>query len=133
MSTSQTKFEALKLTNDRIRRLKSSHMTALLEAQKATEGADRSFCNGKEQGIDMGLALLESLYEDLKGFDMGVASIIGKHVLSVELDCFDSNGIGFSTLDVDIHYEVLARRRNQCLLARLICRRWLPALQELVR
>ena len=38
---------------------------------------------------------------------MGVASIIGKHVLSVELDCCDSNGIGFSTLDVDIHYEVL--------------------------
>ena len=65
MSTSQTKFEALKLTNERIRRLKSSHMTALLEAQK--EGADRSFRNGKELGIDMGLALLESLYEDLKG------------------------------------------------------------------
>ena len=65
MSTSQTKFEALKLTNERSRRLKSSHMTALLEAQK--EGADRSFCNGKELGIDMGLALLESLYEDLKG------------------------------------------------------------------
>lgn len=67
MNTSQEKFEALKLTNERIRRLKSSHMTALLEAQKAKEGADRSFCNGKEQGIDMGLALLESLYEDLKG------------------------------------------------------------------
>ena len=38
---------------------------------------------------------------------MGVASIIGKHVLSVELDCFDNNGTGFGTLDVDIHYEVL--------------------------
>lgn len=38
---------------------------------------------------------------------MGVASIIGKHVLSVELDCFDNNGAGFGTLDVDIHYEVL--------------------------
>lgn len=67
MSTSQTKFEALKLTNERIRRLQASHMTALLDVQKSTEGADRSFCKGKEQGIDMGLALLESLYEDLKG------------------------------------------------------------------
>ncbi len=69
MSTSQANFEALRLTSERIRRLKSSHMTALLEAQKATESADRSFCKGKEQGIDMGLALLESLYEDLKGVE----------------------------------------------------------------
>ena len=38
---------------------------------------------------------------------MGVASIIGKHVLSAELDCFDNNGVGFGTCDVDIHYEVL--------------------------
>jgi hypothetical protein len=67
MSTSQTKFEALKLTNERIRRLQASHMTALLDVQKSTEGPSRSFCKGKEQGIDMGLALLESLYEDLKG------------------------------------------------------------------
>tara|TARA_R100000353_G_scaffold17481_1_gene16393 strand:+ start:3334 stop:3543 length:210 start_codon:yes stop_codon:yes gene_type:complete len=67
MSDSQIRFKALKLTNERIRRLKSSHITALLELQKSTEGADRSFCKGKEQGIDMGLALLESLYNDLKG------------------------------------------------------------------
>ena len=67
MSTSQTKFEALKLTNERIRRLQASHMTPLLDVQKSTEGAARSFCKGKEQGIDIGLALLESLYEDLKG------------------------------------------------------------------
>ena len=32
---------------------------------------------------------------------MGVASIIGKHVLSAELDC------EWATCDVDIHYEVL--------------------------
>ena len=38
---------------------------------------------------------------------MGVLSIIGKHVLSAELDCFDNNGVGFGTCDVDIHYEVL--------------------------
>ena len=38
---------------------------------------------------------------------MGVSSIIGKHILSTELDCFDNNGAGFGTLDVDIHYEVL--------------------------
>jgi len=38
---------------------------------------------------------------------MGVASIIGKHVLSAVLDCFDNNGVGFGTCDVDIHYEVL--------------------------
>lgn len=38
---------------------------------------------------------------------MGVASIIGKHVLSTELDCFDAGGNGFGTCDVDIHYEVL--------------------------
>ena len=69
MSTSQTKFEALKLTNDRIRRLQASHMTALLDVQKSTEGPGRSFCKGKEQGIDMGLALLESLYDDLKGVE----------------------------------------------------------------
>ena len=67
MSTSQTKFEALKLTNERIRRLQASHMTALLDVQKSTEGPSRSCCKGKEPGIDMGLALLESLYEDLKG------------------------------------------------------------------
>ena len=67
MSTSQTKFEALKLTNERIRRLQASHMTALLDVQKSREGPSRAFCKGKEQGIDMGLALLESLYEDLKG------------------------------------------------------------------
>ena len=38
---------------------------------------------------------------------MGVSSIIGKHILSTELDCFDNNGAGFGTLDIDIHYEVL--------------------------
>ena len=38
---------------------------------------------------------------------MGVSSIIGKHVLSAELDCFDNSGVGFGTCDVDIHYEVL--------------------------
>ena len=32
---------------------------------------------------------------------MGVASIIGKHVLSAELDC------EWATCDVDIHYAVL--------------------------
>ena len=32
---------------------------------------------------------------------MGVLSIIGKHVLSAELDC------EWATCDVDIHYEVL--------------------------
>ena len=67
MSDSQIRFKALKLTNDRIRRLQASHMTALLDAQKSTEGSSRSFCKGKEQGIDMGMALLESLYDDLKG------------------------------------------------------------------
>lgn len=67
MSDSQIRFKALKFTNERIRRLKSSHITALLELQKSTEGAERSFFKGKEQGIDMGIALLESLYDDLKG------------------------------------------------------------------
>ena len=32
---------------------------------------------------------------------MGVASIIGKHILSQELDC------DWATVDVDIHFEVL--------------------------
>ena len=32
---------------------------------------------------------------------MGVASIIGKHILSQELDC------EWATIDVDIHFEVL--------------------------
>ena len=42
---------------------------------------------------------------------MGVSSIIGKHVLSAELDCFDNNGVGFGTCDVDI--RTVLRERNR--------------------
>ena len=49
MSTSQTKFEALKLTNERIRRLKSSHMTALLEAQKRQKALTDRFATERSR------------------------------------------------------------------------------------